>query len=686
MKSTSNYSKLTKVLAMVLALTLTLGFATLESDDLNQSEHGSVIEPLGNAADNEPPVVCECADCADCNTSSDSDKCAWCDEINCDDSCKICQNCNDDTCDWLACRHIGDNGSDINENLITATSSPTDIITDAFTDPIFLAYVRSLPQVNKPTGDILVSDVSGISFIQIIGQGISSLAGIEYFTSLTLLRLMDTELTSLDLSNNTLLTELELSNCQLTSLNLSNNTALTSLHLGSNPALSSLSFNQLTSLNLSNNTELTNLRLDYNQLTSLDLSNNTKLTHLGLGYNRLTSLDLSNNTSLETLDVSHNQLTLIDLSNNTKLIYLGLGDNRLTSLDLSNNTELTGLYLNNNHLTSLEALNISNKNAITSLYLSGNQLTAVDLSQYTALDLLTLYRNQLTSIDVSKNTALVWLGLSGNLLTSIDVSNNKNLTNLLISNNYLQSMDSIIGLANTKVDISNSFFFEFDPQKKLSDSAVVADSVSAGVDAALSNNGALVLTGANTNITVSDLQKIKASGGVLDIQLPNGVHISIPAASIGNSPVPIDLNIVLTSTTTSTTVNGAQVPANSLIINPTAHGEFGFTVQIHIPVSALAAAGLGSGNLNLFYVRADGTVVNYGAIQRLSDGSAIVSISHASQYYLSSPPQVLSGRSPQTGDERTLILPLLMIVFGFIGIGSWVLYNKRIKNAKTVQQ
>ena len=200
------------------------------------------------------------------------------------------------------------------------------------------------------------------------------------------------------------------------------------------------------------------------------------------------------------------------------------------------------------------------------------------------------------------------------------------------------------------------------------------------VIAAISADRSLVLSeGADTTISAGVLQAIKDSGGTLNIILPNGVHISINAAQIGSNPQPINLNIVLTPTTTATTVGGAAVPANSLIIAPAAHGAFGFTVNIHIPHADLAAAGLGSGNLNLYYVAGDRTVSNYGAVQRQSGGSVIVSISHASFYYLWSPPQVLQERSPQTGDERSITIAIIALAIGVAGITGWAIFNKRIE-------
>jgi Leucine-rich repeat (LRR) protein len=66
---------------------------------------------------------------------------------------------------------------------------------------------------------------------------------------------------------------------------------------------------QLTNLDVSNNTALTSLTLGDNQLTSLDVSKNTALMELILANNQLTSLDASNNTALTILNVNNNQFT-----------------------------------------------------------------------------------------------------------------------------------------------------------------------------------------------------------------------------------------------------------------------------------------------------------------------------------------------------------------------------------------
>jgi len=210
--------------------------------------------------------------------------------------------------------------------------------------------------------------------------------------------------------------------------------------------------------------------------------------------------------------------------------------------------------------------------------------------------------------------------------------------------------------------------------------AVSANSIGAGIEQALASGEALVLTtGASTNITAADLQKIKDSEGVLDIQLPNGVRISIDSATIGANPVPIDLNIAVTVTSNATTINGVQVPANSLIIAPSTHGVYGFTIEIHITAAKLAEVGLNGNNVRFFYIASDGVVTEQSRIKRETDGSVIISIDRASRYVLSATAPARGGGAPQTGDYRTIFLPILMIIFGVLGLGGWVLYIKRSK-------
>lgn len=252
-------------------------------------------------------------------------------------------------------------------------------ITSSF-DPVFAKELQArgyIPDANR----IYAKDVADITELDVSGRddaigGLTSLKGIEYFTSLKKL------------------------NCggnKLTELNISNNTDLEFLYCSSN---------ELTTLDISNNTALTKLVCTSNFLTSLDVSKNTALTELWCGFNELTSLDVSNNIALEYLLCFRNSLTSLDVSNNTALKSLHCFSNPLTSLDIKNNTGLMELWCSSTSLTSL------------------------DVSKNIALVYLDCDSNSLSDLDISKNTALTHLLCSSNALVSLDISNNKLLEDL----------------------------------------------------------------------------------------------------------------------------------------------------------------------------------------------------------------------------------------------------------------
>ena len=297
---------------------------------------------------------------------------------------------------------------------------------------------------------VLTANISGVTELDVSKREISDLTGIEDFAALGYLMCYSNQLTSLDMSKNTVLYALWCSDNQLTSLDVSKNTALTGLWCDGNQ-LTSLdvtkntvlvrfwcSYNQLTSLDVSKNTSLTSLLCTSNQLTSLDVSKNTALMTLRCNSNQLTSLDVSKNTTLYALDCGSNQLTSLDVSKNTVLEYLGCYSNQLTSLDVSKNTALTDLDCGSNQLTSLD---VTNNTALEYLDCNNNQLTSLDVRKNTALKELRCNFNQLTSLDVSKNTALTWLYCHNNQLTSLDVSKNTALYLLVCHNNQLTRLD-----------------------------------------------------------------------------------------------------------------------------------------------------------------------------------------------------------------------------------------------------
>ena len=122
----------------------------------------------------------------------------------------------------------------------------------------------------------------------------------------------------------------------------------------SGPVLSfECSGENITSLDISKNSILEMLDCSKNNLTSLDVSKNTRLKKLDCFSNSISSLSVSKNTILEMLNCSGNRISSLDLSKNLELFELRCSNNKLTSLDLSKHNRLQEVHCDNNQLSSL---------------------------------------------------------------------------------------------------------------------------------------------------------------------------------------------------------------------------------------------------------------------------------------------------------------------------------------------
>ena len=304
----------------------------------------------------------------------------------------------------------------------------------------------------------------------------------------------------------------------------------------------------LTAIDLSQNTQLTKLICPNNRLTSLDVSKNTRLEKLDCYRNNLGSLDVSKNTQLTYLNCFSNLLSSLDVSQNTQLTDLYCYDNNFTTAALDNiycalpnrtGKEYGVIYpvynsSSSNHATVLatNAANATSKNwkvqysngnvdiTTTGSYVCGissqpnmdsyitltvksgeaikldlkaaatntpvrivsgsntqdirvgtnwkgfakytadgttmtvygdiinfdcrgniTKVTAIDVSHNTQLTALYCNKNNLSSLDVSQNTQLTSLDCSSNPLSSLDISKNTQLRELNCEDNKLSSLD-----------------------------------------------------------------------------------------------------------------------------------------------------------------------------------------------------------------------------------------------------
>lgn len=253
---------------------------------------------------------------------------------------------------WLTVRCLNDEDIELYDGEDVAVSAKF------FPDTKF----RSLVAAYDTDKDNILSDdeLNVVTALDVKGQGITALTGIEYFYNLQTLNCGNNSLTALDVSMNQKLTELRCYYTGLKSLDVSNNTALIYLECQSN---------SFESLDVSANTALQYLDCQNTGLKSLDVSNNKELFYLDCSDNSLTSVDVLNNTKLGKLDCSYNSLESLDVSKNTALRTLYCSNNRLKSLDVSKNTELLYLRCYGNQISGAAMTSLVNSlRSLVSVY------------------------------------------------------------------------------------------------------------------------------------------------------------------------------------------------------------------------------------------------------------------------------------------------------------------------------
>lgn len=137
---------------------------------------------------------------------------------------------------------------------------------------------------------VLRRNIIDIKNLNVERNSISSLAGIESFSSLEKLIVSYNNLSNINVANNIKLKHLDLYDNNISSIDVSKNSELEILVLNSNP---------LNSLSVVNNSKLKELYIFGTNVSSLNLLNNNLLTDLDVGSTQISSLNLKNNTSLD---------------------------------------------------------------------------------------------------------------------------------------------------------------------------------------------------------------------------------------------------------------------------------------------------------------------------------------------------------------------------------------------------
>ena len=347
---------------------------------------------------------------------------------------------------------------------------------------------------------VVTDSIITLKALDISGDSISDLMGIQDFLQLESLDCSNNLLKSLDFTKNTSLIILKCSdNDSLTSLNIKNrnNANLDTLDVQNNPLLLCIAVDDETRIggvwlkdagaSYSNNCnpgqtfvpddnfeqKLIDLGFDIVldnyvvtdnidtievlNVDSLFISDLTgvedfiALESLDCSSNYLTTLDISKNDSLISLSCFGNYLTELIVSNNDSLIFLNCGDNRLSDLDVTNNANLEELIFDSNYLTEID---ITGNPNLVILNCNSNKITESGLITTTASNLKKLFcsNNKLAALDITQNDLLTKLDCGGNFLEILNLSFNDSLKQLDCSLNLLASLNVS---NNTKLDTVN---------------------------------------------------------------------------------------------------------------------------------------------------------------------------------------------------------------------------------------
>lgn len=171
-------------------------------------------------------------------------------------------------------------------------------------------------------GEIEMSEVADVVFLDVPNSNISDLTGINHFVNLRFLHCSNNSLVNLTISNTIILMELTANNNELTTVNVNFGNS----NMEYEPILD-LSNNNLSTFSVSN-ALFYEVNLSNNQLTSLSVNNCSVYGGFYVNNNNLASIQFSGGCSIGGyVNFRNNQFTLLDLSgagiDPTSIVYLG---------------------------------------------------------------------------------------------------------------------------------------------------------------------------------------------------------------------------------------------------------------------------------------------------------------------------------------------------------------------------
>lgn len=324
-------------------------------------------------------------------------------------------------------------------------------------------------------GNLSSIDLSNNTKLQRVSGGYTTISSLDVsmLPDLDYLDVQNTQLTSLDLTNNFNLTEIKAqNNSQLTTLKLANgnnaNMPFGQVRISNVPNLTCISVDDpdyvstwdtyfdvpVTPTKYCDLTDPvyipdTNFKAALVGNNSINANEDNKISYgeaqaftgtisvKNLGIEDATGLEVF--TSLYALIISQNNLTDLDVSANTALEILRCDRNSLTSLDLSTNTEIYTLQAFTNQLGVV--IFPAENSKLTHLEFQTNNLTSIDVSDLPLLNALFLNSNDVSELDLTNNLLLERLVVDDNNLTELDLSIHPELYVFSAPNNDLQTLN-----------------------------------------------------------------------------------------------------------------------------------------------------------------------------------------------------------------------------------------------------
>lgn len=272
-----------------------------------------------------------------------------------------------------------------------------------FEDEIVTKAIRKA--IDKPKGDIFLSDVINLKELEIVAQGAHSLKGVENLQNLEKLGLYANRISAEQLQyikNLTKLKSLDLAENKLIDIpkgsfdNLVNLEELVLDHTG---------INTLDKDMMSNLVNLRDLLIEENNFTNLDFLVGTRsIKNIIFRDNKITDISgIKNNINLEMFWGTNNLVSDISaLEGKKNLNYFNMANNKISDISpLKDSTKLEKVYLGHNNITNIDVL--KGKTFINNMELNNNNIKDVSaLKDLVNLERLYLNDNKISSFEPLK--------------------------------------------------------------------------------------------------------------------------------------------------------------------------------------------------------------------------------------------------------------------------------------------